>query len=128
MLNIKIQNFAEALLLRCSGRIVAGEEVGSLKRAVLCHQDSKLIILDLEQVQILDGAGIGFLAFLAGWTRVVGTRARIMNPSRHVQELLELTNLDSVLDIYFTNAAPDEIGHPAAVSSLRRHLSTPIHR
>jgi anti-anti-sigma factor len=120
MLNINLENNGEVLVLRCAGRIVAGEEVSSLKAAVLCHQDSKVILLDFAKVQMLDGAGMGLLAFLAGWTRVVGIRLKIRNPSRRVQELLELTNLDSVLEVYFAEAAPDDIKHPAAVSHQNR--------
>jgi anti-anti-sigma factor len=80
-------------------------------------------VLDLAHVQMLDGAGMGLLAFLAGWTRVMGTRLKIQNPSRRVQELLELTNLDSVLEICFTEAATEEISHPAAVSGHSRQLA-----
>jgi anti-anti-sigma factor len=126
MLTIKIENNGEALILRCAGRIVAGAEVASLKAAVLCHQDSKVVVLDLASVQMLDGAGMGLLAFLAGWTRVVGTRLKIANPSRRVQELLELTNLDSVLEIWFSEAATDDISHPAAVSPHSRHLAAQV--
>jgi anti-anti-sigma regulatory factor len=39
------------------------------------------------------------LAFLEGRTRSTGQRLRIQNPSAHVRELLELTNLDSVIEI-----------------------------
>lgn len=128
MLNINLENIGEALILRCAGRIVAGEEVASLKAAVLCHQDSRVIVLDFAKVQTLDGAGMGLLAFLAGWTRVVGSKLKIMNPGRRVQELLELTNLDSVLEVYFTDAAPDGFKHPAAVSHHSRPAGMVAHR
>ncbi|HYL15438.1 MAG TPA: STAS domain-containing protein [Terriglobales bacterium] len=128
MLNVNLENNGEVLILRCTGRIVAGEEVASLKAAVLCHQDSKVIVLDFAKVQMLDGAGMGLLAFLAGWTRVVGIRLKIRNPSRRVQELLELTNLDSVLEVYFAEAAPDSSKHPAAVSHQNRPAGMLAHR
>ena len=127
MLTIKIENNGEVVVLRCAGRIVAGEEVASLKSAVLCHQDGKLVVLDLANVQMLDGAGMGLLAFLAGWTRVMGTKLKIVNPSRRVRELLELTNLDSVLEICFTEAATESISHPAAVSGHSRHIAALVH-
>lgn len=114
MLVLNLQEIGETIIIRCSGRIVAGEEVASLKRAVLCHQDSKAIALDLAEVETLDGAGMGLLAFLAGWTRVVGTQLRIMNPSRHVRELLELTNLDSVLEV--SEDFPSVMRHAATAS------------
>lgn len=119
MLVVNIQNFGATTVFRCIGRIVAGEEVAALKSAVLCHQDSKTAVLDLSQVSTLDGAGMGLLAFLAGWTRVMGIQLRVMNPTAHVRHLLELTNLDSVLDICEREFADESITAvvPAATAS-----------
>jgi anti-sigma B factor antagonist len=127
MLTIKMENNGETLILHCAGRIVAGEEVASLKAAVLCHQESRVLVLDLANVEMLDGAGMGLVAFLAGWTRVVGTGLKILNPSRRVQELLELTNLDSVVEIRFSEAGSEDISHPAAVSAASRHLAALVY-
>jgi anti-anti-sigma factor len=55
-------------------------------------------MLDLSSVSALDGAGLGLLAFLAGWTRVIGIKLKVLNPSGRVRQLLELTHLDSVLE------------------------------
>ena len=55
---------------------------------------------------MMDGSGLGLLAFLAGWTRVVGTELRLLNPSRRVRELLALTRLDSVLEICDSEPVP----------------------
>jgi anti-sigma B factor antagonist len=119
MLVVNIQNFGATTVFRCIGRIVAGEEVAALKTAVLCHQDSNTVILDLSQVSALDGAGMGLLAFLAGWTRVMGIQFKVMNPTAHVRRLLELTNLDSVLEICDRESADESIRAvmPAATES-----------
>ncbi len=99
MLRIEINSLGDMVVFRCDGRIVAGEEVNRLKNAILCHQDSKAVALDLESVEMIDGSGLGLLAFLAGWSRIVGTELKVVNPTRRVRELLRLTKLDSVLDI-----------------------------
>src|SRR5215469_2808469 len=99
MLVVKIQELENGVLLLCTGRIVAGEEVDSLRSVALAHCDRKEIVLDLADVSTLDGAGIGTLAFLEERTRTNGLRLCIQNPSAHVRELLELTNLDSVIEI-----------------------------
>ena len=113
MLVVNIQNLGDTSVFRCIGRIVAGEEVATLKRAVLCHQESKTLVLDLSEVSTLDGAGLGLLAFFVGWTRLVGITLKVMNPTSHVQRLLELTNLDSVLEICDWSCIPATISHPA---------------
>jgi len=99
MLVVNIHDLENGVLLRCTGRIVAGEEVNILRSVALAHSDRKEIVLDLANVSTLDGAGIGILAFLEGRTRTTGQRLRIQNPSTRVRELLELTNLDSVIEI-----------------------------
>ena len=104
---------------------MAGDEVARLKSAALCHQEAKQLILDLEGVQTMDGAGMGLLAFLAGWSRVVGIQLKLVNPSRHVRELLELTNLDSVLDIGGSEVMPP-MSHAVAAASQPDYF--PAHR
>ena len=98
MLMVNRHDCGDTSVFRCAGRIVAGEEVARLKKAILCHQSGRVIILDLSSVSALDGAGLGLLAFLAGWTRVIGIKLKVLNPSGRVRQLLELTHLDSVLE------------------------------
>lgn len=116
MLAVNILTSQDTVILKCGGRLVAGDEVARLKSAALCHQEAKQLILDFEALDTLDGAGMGLLAFLAGWTRVVGIQLKIMNPTRHVRELLELTNLDSVLDIGGSEVMPPMRHAVAAVT------------
>jgi anti-anti-sigma factor len=99
MLVVNRQDRGDVSIFRCVGRVVAGEEVAILKKAVLCHQNGNVVMLDMSEVFTIDGAGLGLLAFLAGWTRVVGMRLKVLSPSPRVRQLLELTNLDSVLEI-----------------------------
>jgi anti-anti-sigma regulatory factor len=68
---------------------------------------------------------MGLLAFLAGWTRVVGTKLTITNPSRHVRELLELTNLDAVLEV--SEDFPSVMSHAATASVGCSEAGTPAH-
>jgi anti-anti-sigma factor len=126
MLLVNISSSQDMVILKCRGRVVAGDEVAGLKSAALCHQEAKQLILDFSEVETLDGAGLGLLAFLAGWTRVVGIELKVMNPTRHVRELLELTNLDSVLDIGGAEVAPP-MSHAVAAGSAE-YSPVPAHR
>ncbi|PYX86336.1 MAG: anti-anti-sigma factor [Acidobacteria bacterium] len=119
MLVVNIQNAGDAVILKCTGRVVAGEEVANLKSTALCHQESKVLVLDFSKVEIVDGAGLGLLAFLAGWSRVVGTQLTIVNPVRRVREVLELTNLDSVLEIRSPESLEEAFGGAAAARKVR---------
>lgn len=118
MLLVNVEHAGEAVILRYVGRIVAGEEVASLKRFALCHQpESKVLVLDLARVESIDGAGLGLLAFLAGWSRVIGTKLAVMDPSRQVRKLLDLTRLSSVVEICSSEDLSAAIG-AAALSLL----------
>jgi len=103
MLVINLRNVGESVVLQCVGRIVAGEEVATLKRIVLSQVTPKAIVLDLSGVEFVDGAGMGALVFVQGWTQATGIRLQLHNPTRHIRELFELTNLDSVFEICPSN-------------------------
>ena len=124
MLVTHLRNLGETTVLHCVGRIVAGEEVATLKRAVLLHATTKVIVLDLSHVDLLDGAGMGALVFLQGWTRVAGIRMQLANPRPYVRGLLELTNLDSVLEICPSPDTQKSVSEPAL--ALRDKTATTI--
>jgi len=97
-LGATIRDLGETAVVRCVGRIVAGG-TETLRKTVLSQANRRTVVLDLMRVDAIDGAGIGLLVFLHGWARAVGIDLQLMNPTRLVRELLELTNLDSVFTI-----------------------------
>lgn len=111
MLSVIVESLGEVTILHCAGRIVAGNESNLLRKAVLSQLDSRTVVLDLAQVETIDGGGMGTLVFLQLSARAAGTELKLMNPASHVRELLELTNLDSVFDVYASE--DDPLGEPA---------------
>src|SRR5713101_5876180 len=98
MLSITIHDEGETVVVRRVGRIVVGE-TETLRKTVLSQSRGQTVVLDLARVDAIDGTGIGLLIFLHGWARAVGIDLQLMNPTRLVRELLQLTNLDSVFKI-----------------------------
>ena len=98
MLGVTIHDLGETAVVRCVGRIVVGKSE-TLRKAVLSQANRRTVVLDLARLDAIDGSGLGLLVFLHGWARVLGIDLQLMNPTRHVRELLELTNLDSVFRI-----------------------------
>jgi anti-anti-sigma factor len=93
MLTVTVENLNEAVVLRCAGRIVRGYET-----ALLCtasRQHGRTVIVDLENVDAIDAAGIGSLVSL----QAAGTYLRLMNPNDQVREVLRVTGLDSIFEI-----------------------------
>ena len=93
MLKVTVENLGDETVLRCTGRIVRGEET-TLSCAVMREQRRSLI-LDLTEVEAIDAAGIGLLVSL----QAAGIYLTLMNPTKAVRETLRVTNLDSIFEI-----------------------------
>jgi anti-anti-sigma factor len=117
MLGVTIKNLGKVAVLRCEGRIVAGDGATALRNAAMSQGSKQILILDLARVEAIDGSGLGLLVFLQGWTRTLGIALKLMNPMKQVQELLELTNLDSVFDICSSEDVASLLGHTALSAS-----------
>lgn len=99
MLTVDVEKTGDVAVVRCLGRIVRGEEVCTLRRAVISTHDTRIVVLDLSEVEMLDGGGLSALVSLHHWTRSRGIQLKLVNPSHFVQEVLERTGLDCVFDI-----------------------------
>jgi anti-anti-sigma factor len=99
MLRIVVEQSMNSAVVRCSGRLVAGEEVLRLREAVMCLTDKRRVQLDLAGVVAIDAAGLGLLISLHTLGHVLGFKLQVRSPVRRVCELLKLTRLESVLDI-----------------------------
>jgi anti-anti-sigma factor len=99
MLNVTIQNLGDLVVLRCAGRIVGGHESEILRVAAVSQSNARTVVLDLGEVETLDGRGIGILISLQAWAHANGKKVQLTNPSQPLLELLQLTNLDSVFEI-----------------------------
>jgi len=75
----------------------AGEALQFLKEAVTSLSGLRVIVLDLSEVEMFDGGGLGMLVFLHKWTRAAGIQLKLVNPSSLVSEMLTRTKLTSVL-------------------------------
>jgi anti-sigma B factor antagonist len=79
------------------------DEAAALSRVAgeVLHRGTKLV-LDLSGVSAMDSAGIGELALLQTWARERNAEMKCAAPSSVVRTLLDLTNLDSVLEVHAT--------------------------
>jgi anti-anti-sigma factor len=105
MLGVMSENCGNAAILRCSGRIVAGEEAWSLYNAAIAQQDKRAIVLDLTAVSRMDAGGLGVLVSLRQWAHLAGVKLQLI-PSKAVQELLDVARLSSLFEIRSTDSMP----------------------
>src|SRR5207237_2753745 len=65
MLDLSIENVANVAVIRCSGRIVRSSAAYQLRNAVASELDSRAIVLDISEVEEVEGGGLGMLVFAA---------------------------------------------------------------
>ena len=99
MLQVVVEHSADTVILRCVGRIVAGDEAHVLQDAVANQADKRVVLLDLAGVTGIDAAGLGLLLFLQILSCVAGFDLKLLCPSARVREMLEIAHLDSVFEI-----------------------------
>ena len=99
MLTIDVERNGHVAVVRCAGRIVRGQEVHALRTAVISEKDSRIVVLDLSDVETVDAGGLNTLVSLHEWTRSRGMQLKLVNPSHFVREMLVRTKLDRVFDI-----------------------------
>jgi anti-anti-sigma factor len=99
MLTIDVEKNGDVAVVRCNGRIVRGEEARTLRSAVLSEKSSRIVVLDLSDVDLLDAGGLTTLLSLHQWAGSRGVQLKLVNPSHFVREILTRTRLDHVFDI-----------------------------
>lgn len=114
MLRIVSEHVADAAILHCFGRIIAGAEAESLKDAVAEQADKRLVMLDLAGVDAIDARGLGLLVFLQTLGYALGFSLQLTNPTPRIRALLDLTRLDSVLEVTRSRRAEVQVSTPAA--------------
>lgn len=100
-LSLEIVNYGDVIIVHCQGRIVYRDEAAALSRVVgdVLEHSNKLV-LDLSGVASIDSAGIGELALLQTWAQNRNATLKCAAPNLLVRNLLELTNLDSVVEVH----------------------------
>jgi anti-anti-sigma factor len=95
MLTIGNTRMGNVAVLCLQGRIVRGE-ADDLRGAVLAQLDADVVVLDLARVNTIDAGGLGSLLDLREQTESRGIEFRLMNVTRLVGQVLEITRLSSV--------------------------------
>jgi anti-sigma B factor antagonist len=88
-------------VLDLSGRITLGEGSVQLRDAVrdLLAKGSKNILLNLADVNYIDSSGIGELVSAYTTVRNQGGELKLLNLTKKVHDLLQITKLYTVFDV-----------------------------
>ena len=89
------------VILDLSGRITLGEGSVQLRDAIrdLAAQGQKNILLNLGDVNYIDSSGIGELVSAFTTVKNQGGQLKLLNLTKKVHDLLQITKLYTVFDI-----------------------------
>ena len=89
-------------IVDCSGRITLGEGSVILRDTVreLMGKGNKKILLNLGDVNYIDSSGIGELVSAFTTVKNQGGELKLLNLTKKVHDLLQITKLYTVFDVY----------------------------
>lgn len=100
-LKLSVRTVEGIVIVDCAGRIVFGEESGDLRDTVrMVITQSKRIVLNLAGVNYIDSGGLGTLVALYASARSNGGVIKLANLTQRVGDLLQVTKLVTIFDIY----------------------------
>ena len=90
------------LAFECNGRIVFGEESALLRDEVkkAVADGVKRIVLNLREVNYIDSGGLGTLVALHTTAHNAGGAIKLASLTKRVGDLLQVTKLLTVFDVY----------------------------
>ena len=100
-MKIKTRQVDGVTIMDCSGRITLGEGSVTLRDAVrdLLSKGSKQILLNLGDVTYIDSSGIGELVSAYTTVKNQGGDLKLLNLTKKVHDLLQITKLYTVFDV-----------------------------
>jgi len=96
-LALTIDRMGEVVVVRCSGRLVAGtcDRLGEIRELI---PGPKRILLDFAELTHMDSTGIGALVRLYVSAKGAGCSLEVINMGKSVRQLLGITHLLSMLE------------------------------
>ena len=104
---LNTRQVGDVSVIDVAGRITLGEGSSALRDQIreLVGKNQKNILLNLGEVSYIDSSGIGEL--VSGFTTVTnqGGQLKLLNLTKRVKDLLQITKLYTVFDVHEDEAA-----------------------
>jgi anti-sigma B factor antagonist len=100
-LNTSTRQVGGVTILDLSGRITLGEASVVVRDVInnLMSKGNKKILLNLAEVNYIDSSGIGVLVSSFTSVRNQGGELKLLNMSKRIRDLLQITKLYSLFDV-----------------------------
>ena len=105
-LNISERQVGDVTILDMDGKITIGEGSVALRTSIrrLLEEGKKKILLNLARVNYIDSSGIGELVYSYTAINKDGGELKLLNLTQKLQDLLTITKLLTVFDVYESEA------------------------
>jgi len=104
---LNTRQVGDVTVVDVAGRITLGEGSSAMRDVLrdLVTKNNKKILLNLGEVSYIDSSGIGEL--VSGFTTVTngGGQLKLLNLTKRVRDLLQITKLYTVFDVHEDEAA-----------------------
>jgi anti-sigma B factor antagonist len=102
-LSLETRVTEDVTVICCKGRIAYGIEAAALSGEIAeLAPQTRRVVIDLSGVEMIDAAGLGALISVALAAQASQCSIKLAAPSNLIRELLELTKLTSVFELYPT--------------------------
>jgi anti-sigma B factor antagonist len=116
MLKVYKRKLGDVTVLCLQGRLVTGE-TETLRETVVSEVNAVALVLDLARVSRIDAGGLGVLLKLREQTLAKGMEFRLTNVTKLVQQVLEITRLDSVFET-LSERSVSVVGSPGPLAMV----------
>jgi len=100
-LKLSTRTVKDVVVVDCEGRIIFGEESADLRDTMkMLIGQSKRIVLNLAGVTYIDSGGLGTLVALYTTAHNAGGSIKLCNLSQRVGDLLQVTKLLTIFEVY----------------------------
>jgi anti-sigma B factor antagonist len=106
-IKLAVRQVGDVSVVDVAGRIILGEGSSALRDSLrdMVSKGQKKILLNLGEVSYIDSSGIGEL--VSGFTSVTnnGGQLKLLNLTKRVKDLLQITKLYTVFDVHESEAS-----------------------
>ena len=90
----------DAMVVKCTGKLVAGVTGILYDEVKPMIPNNRRIVLDLTDLTSMDSLGLGTIVRLYVSAKASGCELKLINLTTRIRELLSITNLLSVFEVY----------------------------
>ncbi len=102
-LSLETRVTEDVTVICCKGRIAYGIEAAALSGEIAeLAPRTRRVVIDLSGVEMIDAAGLGALISVALRAQASQCSVKLAAPGNLIRQLLELTQLTSVFEVYST--------------------------